>query len=154
MPVNQPMNQLVDQPMNKTMNKNTSLVLAIIAASVASPLFLMQPTRAEEKTPQEVNQPQIEKSRDEFNYTQGDYSQPFSPFELIHRANLGGGRSMSDFRQQQQQNFNDAAAEFRARQQELLRQQRQAAPINSESVNQPQATSERNNLTESGVEDN
>jgi len=141
-------------PMNKPMNKNTSLVLATIAAIAASPLFLVQPTRAEEKTPQEVNQPQIEESRDDFNYTQGDYDQPFNPFELIHRANLGGGRSMSDFRQQQQQNFNDAAAEFRARQQELLRQQRQVAPINSEPVNQPEATSDQNNLTESEVEDN
>jgi hypothetical protein len=144
----------MNKPMNKPMNKNTSLVLATIAAISASPLFLVQPTRAEEKTPQEVNQPQIEESRDEFNYTQGDYDQPFNPFEHIHRANLGGGRSMSDFRQQQQQNFNDAAAAFRAQQQELLRQERQATPINSEPVNQPEATSDQNNLTESEVEDN
>jgi hypothetical protein len=144
----------MNKPMNKPMNKNTSLVLATIAAIAASPLFLVQPTRAEEKTPQEVNQPQIEESRDEFDSTQGDYDQPISPMELIHRANLGGGRSMSDFRQQQHQNFNDAAAVFRAQQQELLRQERQAAPINSEPVNQPEATSDRNNLTESEVEDN
>ncbi len=141
-------------PMNQPMNKNTSLVLATIAAIAASPLFLVQPTWAKEESPQEVNQPKLQTNRDEFNYTQGDYDQPFNPFELIHRANLGGGRSMSDFRQQQQQNFNDAAAEFRARQQELLRQQRQVAPINSELVNQPEATSDRNNLTESEVEDN
>lgn len=141
-------------PMNKPINKNTSLVLVTIAAIAASPLFLVQPTWAEEKNSQEVNQPQLQTNRDEFNYTQGDYDQPFNPFELIHRANLGGGRSMSDFRQQQQQNFNDAAAEFRARQQELLRQQRQGALMNSQPVNQPEATSDQNNLIENEVEDN
>lgn len=141
-------------PMNKPINKNTSLVLVTIAAIAASPLFLVQSTWAEEKNSQEVNQPQLQTNRDEFNYTQGDYNQPFNPFELIHRANLGGGRSMSDFRQQQQQNFNDAAAEFRARQQELLRQQRQGGLMNSQPVNQPEATSDQNNLIENEVEDN
>jgi hypothetical protein len=139
------------------MKKNTSLVLATLGAIVAAPLFLVQPTWAEEETTQEdpiqeVNQVELEESRDEFDYTQGDYDQPISPLELIHRANLGGSRSMNDYRQDQQENFNDAAAQFRARQQELLRQQRQAEQINSPMVDEPEAISDEENLTETETE--
>jgi hypothetical protein len=142
------------------MNKNTSMVLAILTAIAVSPLFLVQPTWAEEETieeetTQEVNQVELEESRDEFDYTQGDYDQPINPLELIHRANLGNGRSMNDYREDQQQNFNDAAAAFRAQQQELLRRQRrQAEPINPEAINQPEAASEDESLTETEAEDN
>lgn len=136
------------------MNKKISLILTSIVAIAAVPLFLVQPARAEEETTQEVAQPQLEESRDEFDYTQGDYDRPFNPFELIHRANLGGSRSMNDYRQDQQENFNDAAAQFRAQQQELLRQQRQAESSNPEPTNQPEATSDEESLTETEVEDN
>lgn len=136
------------------MKKNTSLVLGLLTAIAVSPIFLVQPTWAEEETTQEVNQVELEESRDEFDYTQGDYDQPINPLELIHRANLGNGRSMNDYRQEQQQNFNDAAAAFRAQQQELLRQQRlQAEPINPEPINQPEAASEEESLTETEAEE-
>lgn len=44
-------------------------------------------------------------------------------FDLIHRANFGSGRSLSDFRQDQQESIDSAASDFRSRQQMLLQQQ-------------------------------
>ena len=124
------------------MKKNTSVILATIGAIAISPLFLVSPTLAEEDTTPEANQLELEESRDEFDSTQGDYDEAINPLDLIHRANLGGGRSMEDYRQDQQENFNDAAALFRARQQELLRQQRQAELGNSEPINELEVTTE------------
>ncbi|MBE9094243.1 hypothetical protein [Tychonema sp. LEGE 07203] len=59
-----------------------------------------------------------------------DNSDPFSGrssgsgiFDLIHRSRLGGGRSMEEFNTEQRQNLNDAAAEFRNKQRQLLEKQ-------------------------------
>ena len=43
-----------------------------------------------------------------------------NPFDLIHNARLGNGRSLEEFNQESQQNLDDAAAEFKRQQQELL----------------------------------
>jgi len=62
-----------------------------------------------------------------------DNTDPFSGrssgsgiFDLIHRSRLGGGRSMEEFNTEQRQNLNDAAAEFRNKQRQLL--EKQAVP--------------------------
>jgi len=146
------------------MKNKFTLVLTSMVAIVAASFLPIQPTSAEEETTpeettQEVNSVELEDSRDEFDYTQGDYDQPISPLELIHRANLGGGRSMNDYREHQQENFNDAAAEFRARQQELLRQQREAELTNSEAeaVDRSETISDEENVADSAdseAEDN
>ncbi|MEC4805569.1 MAG: hypothetical protein SAJ12_14545 [Jaaginema sp. PMC 1079.18] len=44
----------------------------------------------------------------------------FNPLDLFHRMNLGGRRSLGEFRQDQNNNLDNAAAEFRRRQMELL----------------------------------
>jgi predicted PolB exonuclease-like 3'-5' exonuclease len=67
----------------------------------------------------------LDNERDPF--TGGDNS-GFDMFELIHRANLGSSRSTSEFMLEQDENLNDEAANFRARQRELMQQQQQSAP--------------------------
>ncbi|MEG4628132.1 hypothetical protein QUB56_00505 [Microcoleus sp. AR_TQ3_B6] len=64
-----------------------------------------------------------------------DNTDPFSGrssgsgiFDLIHRSQLGGGRSMEEFTTEQRQNLNDAAAEFRNKQRLLLQKQDQTVP--------------------------
>lgn len=51
-----------------------------------------------------------------------------SVFDLLQRV-MSGGTNQADFQAQQQQNLNDAAAEFRAKQQQLLRGQQGVAPV-------------------------
>lgn len=46
-------------------------------------------------------------------------------FDLVHRAMMGGNRSLDDFSNEQQGNLNDAAAQFRALQQQRLKNQQQ-----------------------------
>ncbi|GAB4302945.1 MAG: hypothetical protein Fur0025_43990 [Oscillatoriaceae cyanobacterium] len=111
------------------MKMNKSVLFACLAAVAAAPLFQAQLSLAEGnadalKQPQtetnyEVNQPT--QNNDPFSGTGGD-SRPFTPFDFIHRANLGGEVDMRQFMLQQDENLNDAAAQFRARQMELLHQ--------------------------------
>lgn len=62
-----------------------------------------------------------------------------SVFDLMQRI-MSGGANSADFQAQQQQNLNDAAAEFRAKQQQLLRGQQGVAPT-------PQAVPPTNEVT-------
>ena len=64
-----------------------------------------------------------------------DNTDPFSGrssgggiFDLIHRSRLGNGRSIEEFNTEQRQNLNDAAAEFRNKQRQLLEKQAVPAP--------------------------
>ncbi|MFB2936682.1 hypothetical protein ACE1B6_15630 [Aerosakkonemataceae cyanobacterium BLCC-F154] len=50
----------------------------------------------------------------------GGTGQPFSVFDLIHRSNLGLNRSMEDVTNEQKENLDDAATQFRLRQRERL----------------------------------
>ena len=112
-----------------------NLSLATIAIAIGfSPLLLCQPTWADEESSEptssaaDLQEPQIQNPEDPFSGPGGDLEQ-FNPLELIHRANLGGLRSMEEFIVEQDQNLNDAAAQFRARQLELLRQPGLATPV-------------------------
>ncbi len=64
-----------------------------------------------------------------------DNTDPFSGrssgsgiFDLIHRSRLGNGRSMEEFNTEQRQNLNDAAAEFRNKQRQILEKQAEPTP--------------------------
>ncbi|MBR8829434.1 MAG: hypothetical protein DSM107014_16315 [Gomphosphaeria aponina SAG 52.96 = DSM 107014] len=48
-----------------------------------------------------------------------------NPLDLIHRANLSNGRSVDEFTQDSSANINDAATEFKRKQQEQLQNQQQ-----------------------------
>ena len=65
-----------------------------------------------------------------FNNTEaggGAFGESGSPFDLIHRAVLMNGMSLSDFSNQNQNRMATEAANFRQQQQEALRRQNQAA---------------------------
>ncbi|MDY7012493.1 MAG: hypothetical protein SVX43_02630 [Cyanobacteriota bacterium] len=48
----------------------------------------------------------------------------FNPMDIIHRASMGPQRTLGEFRQEGQQQLNNAAEKFRLQQLELLQQQR------------------------------
>jgi hypothetical protein len=68
----------------------------------------------------------------------------FNPFNLIHNANLGISRSMGEFKQETEQNLNDAAAEFKRLQIERIRQQRSQNSTNVTPKETPESTVEPN----------
>ena len=70
------------------------------------------------------NDPSDRNERDAFSSGLGE---GFSPFDLIHRSNLGGGLSIEEYRQRQQENLDHAADDFRQQQQQLLQEQNQEA---------------------------
>lgn len=94
------------------------LSLSVIAGSGLSPAYSqsrdLDPDRTSDRN-----------ERDSFS---SDFGDGLSPFDLIHRANLGGGVSMEQYRQRQEGNLDGAASEFRQQQQQLLRQQKQNSP--------------------------
>jgi hypothetical protein len=51
-------------------------------------------------------------------------------FDLMHRAQMGNIRSLSEYSTDQDQSLNDAAAKFRQRQLEMMKNQNQASPVN------------------------
>lgn len=53
-------------------------------------------------------------------------------FDLLHRSRLGNNRDMTEFTVEQRQNINDAASQFRSRQQQLIQQQEE--PISSDNA--------------------
>jgi hypothetical protein len=57
----------------------------------------------------------------------GAFGESGSPFDLIHRAVLMNGTSLSDFSNQNQNRMTTEAANFRQQQQEALRRQNEAA---------------------------
>lgn len=89
-----------------------SLVLVIASLAPSTVAQTAQQPLEEFTRPQEAG-------RDPF----GSRSGGAGFFDLIHRANLGGLKSGVEFRQEQRQNIDNAAADFRTRQLELLRQQ-------------------------------
>ena len=69
-----------------------------------------------------------ENSNDPFS--SGKEQDSLGVFDLIHRANLGNNRSIQDYSAEQNQNLNDAAAQFRARQRQRIQGQGQASEVN------------------------
>lgn len=92
-----------------------------LVASVGFLPLLARPTSAQSTriNPLEDFKPQ-DGSRDIFSGSSN--GQMGGMLDLIHRANMGNLRNSADFKADQQQGITDAAAQFRARQLELLRQ--------------------------------
>ncbi|WP_009633234.1 hypothetical protein [Synechocystis sp. PCC 7509] len=76
----------------------------------------------------------------DFQPQQGD---PFSSrndnptgslFDLIHRAQLGSSRSAEEFNTEKNQSLNDAAAEFRKKQQQRIQNPNQVGTIDSKTT--------------------
>ena len=103
-------------------SKSGKLIVRIAASAIATCAILSpQATFAQASNLNNNNAQPLQ------DFQTQDNSDPFSGrssgsgiFDLIHRSRLGGGRSMEEFNTEQRQNLNDAAAEFRNKQRQLL----------------------------------
>ncbi|MEG4032785.1 hypothetical protein QUA03_03020 [Microcoleus sp. S36b_A4] len=112
--------------MNTKTSKSGKLMMGIAASAIAScALFSPQASFAQASglnNAQPLQDFQTQDNTDPFS----GRSSGSAIFDLIHRSQLGGGRSMEEFNSEQRQNLNDAAAEFRNKQRLLL--EKQAVP--------------------------
>ncbi len=114
--------------MNTKASKSGKLMMGIAASAIAScALFSPQASFAQASG--------LNNAQPLQDFQTQDNTDPFSGrssgsgiFDLIHRSQLGGGRSMEEFNSEQRQNLNDAAAEFRNKQRLLLQKQDQTVP--------------------------
>ncbi|MEG4055533.1 MULTISPECIES: hypothetical protein [unclassified Microcoleus] len=112
--------------MNTKTSKSGKLMMGIAASAIAS-CALLSPQASFAQASGLTNAQPLR------DFQTQDNTDPFSGrssgsgiFDLIHRSNLGGGRSMEEFNSEQRKNLNDAAAEFRNKQRLLL--EKQAVP--------------------------
>ena len=114
--------------MNTKTSKSGKLMVGIAASAIAScALFSPQASFAQASglnNPQPLQDFQTQDNTDPFS----GRSSGSGIFDLIHRSQLGGGRSMEEFTTEQRQNLNDAAAEFRNKQRLLLENQAVPTP--------------------------
>ena len=114
--------------MNTKTSKSGKLMVGIAASAIAScALFSPQASFAQASglnNPQPLQDFQTQDNTDPFS----GRSSGSGIFDLIHRSQLGGGRSMEEFTTEQRQNLNDAAAEFRNKQRLLLQKEDQTVP--------------------------
>ncbi|AFZ06210.1 hypothetical protein Osc7112_1717 [Oscillatoria nigro-viridis PCC 7112] len=112
--------------MNTKASKSDKLMMGIAASAIAScALFSPQASFAQASglnNAQPLQDFQTQDNTDPFS----GRSSGSAIFDLIHRSQLGGGRSMEEFNSEQRQNLNDAAAEYRNKQRLLL--EKQAVP--------------------------
>ncbi|MEG4075461.1 hypothetical protein QUA30_22575 [Microcoleus sp. Pol14C2] len=114
--------------MNTKTSKSGKLMMGIAASAIASCTLLSPQASFAQASGLNNAQPLQD-------FQTQDNTDPFSGrssgsgiFDLIHRSNLGGGRSMEEFNSEQRQNLNDAAAEFRNKQRLLLQKQDPTVP--------------------------
>lgn len=105
----------------------SQLVFSIAGFSIS--LLLPQPSFAQSTQVNPLQDLQPEQTSDPFART--DRGDSFGIFDLIHRATLGSPGSLEE------QNLDEAAADFRARQKQRIQQQQQAIPETT--VNPPQS---------------
>jgi hypothetical protein len=110
---------------SKTSRSGNWMMQVTIGAIASSAILVPQATFAQASGLN--NSPPLQ------DFQTNDNPDPFSGrssgtgiFDLIHRSRLGNGRSLEEFTTEQRQNLNDAAAEFRNKQRQLL--QKQAEP--------------------------
>ena len=113
--------------MNTKTAKSSKLIVRIAASAIATcALFTPQTTFAQASgltnSPQPLQDFQTKDNTDPFS----GRSSGSGIFDLIHRSRLGNGRSIEEFNTEQRQNLNDAAAEFRNKQRQML--EKQAVP--------------------------
>ncbi|OCQ94641.1 hypothetical protein BCD67_03990 [Oscillatoriales cyanobacterium USR001] len=105
----------------KTSKSGIRMVLAALSA-VGAVCFLPQPSWAQNSGATNSAAPlqdlQTQDNTDPFTGRGG-----MGVFDLIHRSQLGLGRDINEFTLEQHQNLTDAAAQFRAKQRQLIEQQ-------------------------------
>ncbi|WP_293332184.1 hypothetical protein [Microcoleus sp. CAWBG58] len=115
--------------MNSKTSKSGKLMVRIAASAIATCALLSpQATFAQASSlttsPQPLQDFQTKDNTDPFS----GRSTGGGIFDLIHRSRLGGGRSIEEFNTEQRQNLNDAAADFRNKQRQMLEKQAAPAP--------------------------
>lgn len=96
-------------------NSLTKIALGLLAGTTFSILLLPEATLAQSL----MTDPSQDFQKDGDPIT-GGTGQSFSVFDLIHRSNLGLNRSMEDVNNEQKENLDDAATQFRVRQRQRL----------------------------------
>lgn len=112
--------------MNNKISRSGNWMMQVTLCAIASSAILLpQATFAQASS--------LNNSQPLQDFQTNDNPDPFSGrssgtgiFDLIHRSRLGNGRNLDEFTTEQRQNLNDAAAEFRNKQRQLL--QKQAEP--------------------------
>ncbi|MBD1827384.1 hypothetical protein NDI47_18545 [Microcoleus vaginatus GB1-A2] len=114
--------------MNTKTSKSGKWMIGIAASAIAScALFSPQASFAQASGLNNAQPLQDFQTQDNTDPFSGG-SSGSAIFDLIHRSKLGGGRSMEEFNTEQRQNLNDAAAEFRNKQRQLLENQAVPTP--------------------------
>ena len=102
----------------------TRLALAILAGVGSTSLLLPIPVLAQATNIDPLGDVQTQDAgSDPLSGGSG-----FNVFDMIHRARLGNSRSLREFRTEQQQQLDDAAAEFRRQQLERIQTPAEAIP--------------------------
>ncbi|MCC3420474.1 MAG: hypothetical protein JGK24_22135 [Microcoleus sp. PH2017_29_MFU_D_A] len=116
--------------MNNKTSKSGKLMVRIAASAIATSALLSPQATFAQASGLNNNNPQPLQ-----DFQTKDNTDPFSGrstgggiFDLIHRSRLGGGRSIEEFNTEQRQNLNDAAADFRNKQRQMLEKQAAPAP--------------------------
>ena len=116
--------------MNIKTSKSGNWMIRVTVSAIAScALFSPQATFAQASGLNNNNAQPLQ------DFQTQDNTDPFSGrssgsgiFDLIHRSRLGNGRSIEEFNTEQRQNLNDAAAEFRNKQRQILEKQAEPTP--------------------------
>lgn len=93
----------------------TKIAFGLLAGTTFSILVLPEATFAQTL----LNDPSQDYQRDG-DPINGGTGQSFSVFDLIHRSNLGSNRPPEEVTQEQNENLDEAATQFRVRQRERL----------------------------------
>lgn len=113
----------------KSMKPYTSLVLSLLAGLSTASLLLPMPGRAQASKIDPLEDLRTpDGSSDPFSGS----SNASSVYDLIHRARLNNGINMNEFRTQQRQQINDAAASFRRQQLQRMLPPTQTAPVSNQ----------------------
>lgn len=91
-----------------------------VSVSLAFSLSLSLCPAYSQTSPLETDEPYQSSERDTFSSGLGE---GISPFDLIHGINASQGMSIEEYRNQQQENLDSAASQFRQQQRQLLQQE-------------------------------
>lgn len=120
-------------PVSLQLFARNTLSLLLGAGSLS--LLLSQPSLAQQTTYADpLQSTETQNSTNPF-YNPGNEDSMDTMFDMIHRAQLGPSRSMEEYASDQQNSLDAAAAEFRARQQQMLQQPNPAVTTTEPVVN-------------------
>lgn len=87
-----------------------------------SVISISQPSFAQVGNVNPIRDLDSERQSDDPFSAQNNEGGSYGVFDLIHRATLGNNRDLNEFATEQNQNLDAAAAAFRAKQRQLMRQ--------------------------------